>query len=293
MKDTLFTELGAAALILAVLAGCQTVPADRNPPRAGLVQVIKTHPPSDPGGQDDNAWRPVACILFSRDQANSPTEQRFRQLLDEACERHGIPLIEDQGPVPAGTTAFLQILRVQHEQASPEPGQDSGPYAWYSCQVECSDRRRGPELPPGAAGNLVAVSRLLELDSDIVGRSPNDDTGVLRSLANQLAAFAADEMVVRQTLLEGIRHMGAPDVTRRSSELFSLQQYDQASLYLNEVCRRFPEYQPAFCYLGACQAALGAYEQARGTLNAAIRLAPNTEEATRAQQWLEMLPASP
>jgi len=290
MKNALMVKLGGTILFVTALAGCQTVPASNMPARFDSELATETDPPSH-AVNSDNAWRPQGCIMFPRSEINTVAERQFRLALGKACQQHGIPLIEDGGPVPAGTTAFLQVLRIQQEMAASGPVQESGPYRWYACHVECSDRRNDWRPQPNTAKSLVTISRLLTFDSDIIPSRSNDSNDTLWMLANEIAAVAANGMYIRQIFLDVICQMDASDVTRRGSELFMLQRYEQASLYLGEICRRYPDYQPAFSYLGAC--ALGAYDLARATLTQTIRLAPDTEEAHRAKQWLEMLSASP
>lgn len=285
-------RLHAVGLILLLAAGCQAT----HP-----TAIIKS--PAARATAQGHDWMPQACIVLHASPKDGKAIGDLQSHLKRAAQIARVKFLRDRSLIPPDTDVILDVVRAD------EPCTSVSSAAVYSdasvgCDVECRDSQdrllttlrfsgsaHSSESAVAVGASLLLMIPTLDVSSSVERSAMRSSAlgAAMRDLAAQVVNFAADPSRIEQALLDGTHDMDAADITNRGAELFGRQQYSEAEFYLSEAARRFPTYQPAFCYLGACQAQLRQREEARQTLQIAIRLSPDTQEAVQAQQWLRSL----
>lgn len=140
---------------------------------------------------------------------------------------------------------------------------------------------------PAACGSLVKLLLFPEAKVEPYGHTVFEMA--LGEVADALVGILSDKTRVEAMLIADASRASAHNITLRGAACLKEGNFLRAYLYCRRATERYPEYQPAACYLGAALAQLGEYAAARDTLRKAIAIDPQTQEAMEAGRWLESL----
>lgn len=143
----------------------------------------------------------------------------------------------------------------------------------------------GPLL--ATSGSLIKLLLFPESTAEPYGHAAFEKA--LAEVAEALVGILSDKTRVEALLIADASRASAHNITLRGAACLKEGNFLRAYLYCRRATERYPEYQPAACYLGAALAQLGEYAAARDTLRKAIAIDPQTQEAMEAGRWLESL----
>ncbi len=84
-------------------------------------------------------------------------------------------------------------------------------------------------------------------------------------------------------------NLTAKEYVKEGITYFNNKNDIKAEAYFHMAIERWPEYQPAYVWLGFCYAQMGRKQRAIRELTKAIKLAPNTVEAEDAKKLIKKL----
>lgn len=279
-------------IMFMMATGCQTShPTSINKSSATISQT-----------GDSDSWNPECCIVFVEEPDEKKASREFRTHIAAAAKSAKIKLYTKINSTHQ-EDIIIQITNVGNPVTSVSNAMVYSD-SHVSCTYNCLDKE-GNVLEGGTLfGNghasqtpvAITASLLIGLGTLDMSRPVEKNTmensasrAAFKDLAANIVNLASNSARIRQMLLEATKKMDATEITNLAVALFIQEQYSKAEFYLNEAVRRFPEYQPAFCYLGACQTQLGRHDEAHKNLTTAIQLDPHTQEAQQAQEWVAML----
>lgn len=292
MKAITSVLLYAACLMLFLSSGCETTQPTRiTKPSAANAKTL------------EHNWVPGVSIVLHSDQAEKSGRETLQGHIRRAARVARIKCLREGTPIPADIDVIVDVA------GSDEPSVSISPGAVYSdaaarCKVDCFDSQGRfvatrsffssahiSESDVAAGASLILLISTASMWSSVEESILRSNTRniVMRDLAAQIVNFAADSAQIQRLLLNSTSDMDAADITNLGVDRFDRQKYSEAEFYLTEAVCRFPGYQPAYCYLGACLVHQGKREEGLILLRKAIHMDPYTEEALQAAKWVDAL----